>query len=48
MKKSGLSTKLIKSHLVSKSEFVWAIGDDDLLTLDSLETIQKLLKKMMM
>ena len=30
---------------MSKSEFVWTIGDDDMITADSLKIIHKLLKK---
>lgn len=44
-KNQGYQPNLLKAISLAKGEFVWAIGDDDLLTLDSLETIQKLLEK---
>ena len=42
-KNQGYQPNLQKAISISKGEFVWAIGDDDLLTLDSLEFVEKLL-----
>ncbi len=42
-KNLGYQPNLLKVISISKGEFVWAIGDDDLLTLDSLQVVEKLL-----
>ncbi len=41
----GVAKNYLKCISMSESEFVWTIGDDDLITYDSLKTISKLLKK---
>ena len=44
-KNNGYHPNLLKAISISRGEYVWAIGDDDLLTLDSLVTLEKLLEK---
>tara|TARA_A100001015_G_scaffold279018_1_gene339779 strand:- start:5592 stop:6608 length:1017 start_codon:yes stop_codon:yes gene_type:complete len=44
-KNKGVSINYLNCISMSKSEFVWTIGDDDMLTPDSLKIIYKLLKK---
>ena len=44
-KNLGYLPNLIKAISLSKSEFVWTIGDDDLLTPNSLSLLNKLFKK---
>lgn len=44
-KNIGYLRNLIKSISIAKGEFVWAIGDDDLLTLNALKEITKLFQK---
>ena len=41
----GYQLNLIKTISMSDSEFVWAIGDDDLILPDGLVKVEKLLKK---
>lgn len=44
-KNIGYVRNLIKSISIAKGEFIWAIGDDDLLTLNALSEIENLFKK---
>lgn len=44
-KNLGYQPNLIKTLSLSKSEFVWAIGDDDLLTPNSLNLLNELFEK---
>ena len=41
----GYQPNLLKTIYISKGEYVWAIGDDDLLMPNSLKKIEELLKK---
>jgi glycosyltransferase involved in cell wall biosynthesis len=41
----GYQTNLQKAISIASGEFVWAIGDDDLLTLDSLSKVHDILNK---
>jgi len=41
----GVALNFLKSISMSKAEYVWTIGDDDLLTSDALKKIYQLLKK---
>ena len=41
-KNTGYQPNLIKAISLSKSEFIWAIGDDDLLVPNSLNSLEKL------
>lgn len=44
-KNLGYQPNLLKTINISKGEYVWAIGDDDLLIPNSLKKIEELLKK---
>lgn len=44
-KNLGYQPNLLKTINISKGEYVWAIGDDDLLMPNSLKKIEELLKK---
>ena len=44
-KNLGYQPNLIKAISLSNSEFVWTIGDDDLLTPDSLNLLNELFEK---
>tara|TARA_B100001248_G_C27381792_1_gene457329 strand:+ start:434 stop:1453 length:1020 start_codon:yes stop_codon:yes gene_type:complete len=44
-KNQGVALNYLKCISMAKSEFVWTIGDDDLITYDSLIIINNLLKK---
>lgn len=44
-KNLGYQPNLLKTIYISKGEYVWAIGDDDLLMPNSLKKIEELLKK---